>query len=124
MTAVVLFGLLGAIMDTALSIATAQFEVYQNNNELTNKELIKSGWNIGKDILGTTVNTLLFACLGESLFLMLLFFRYEYSFVDLINSKAFVQELLIIAVSNIGCISVIPLSSVITAKMLIRKRIN
>lgn len=123
MTAVVLFGLLGAIMDTALSIATAQFEVYQNNNELTNKELIKSGWNIGKDILGTTVNTLLFACLGESLFLMLLFFRYDYSFVDLINSKAFVQELLIIAISNIGCILVIPLSATVTAKMVIQNKI-
>lgn len=121
MTAVVLLSLLGAVMDTALSISTAEYEVFENNKDLTFQELVKSGWNIGKDILGTTVNTLFFAGIGESLFLMMLFFRYHYSFSMLLNSKAFVQELLIIAVSNIGCIIIIPLSSVVTAYMVKHK---
>lgn len=118
MTMVVLLSLLGAIMDTALSISTAVYEVHQNNNELEISALIKSGGNIGKDILGTTVNTLLFAGIGESMFLMMLFARYSYSLTQLLNSKAFVQELFIILVSNIGCIIVIPLTSVVTAYML------
>ncbi len=121
MTAVVLLSLLGAVMDTALSISTAEYEVFENNRDLTLKKLIQSGWNIGKDILGTTVNTLFFAGIGESLFLMMLFFRYHYSLSMLLNSKAFVQELLIIAVSNIGCILIIPLSSIVTAYIIKRK---
>lgn len=121
MTAVVLLSLLGAIMDTALSISTAVFEVHENNRELSMANLIKSGNNIGRDILGTTVNTLLFAGIGESMFLMMLFARYKYTISQLLNSKAFVQELFIVLVSNIGCIIIIPLTSVITA-MVIKKK--
>ncbi len=124
MTAVVLLSLLGAIMDTALSISTAVFEVHENNNEMTMGALIKSGGNIGRDILGTTVNTLLFAGIGESMFLMMLFSRYKYTFLELLNSKAFVQELFIVLVSNIGCIIIIPLTSVITAYMIKRKKVE
>ena len=108
-------------MDTSFAISTAVFEVSENNNELTEKELIKSGDNIGRDILGTTINTLLFAGMGESMFLMMLFARYKYTFLQLINSKAFVQELFIIVVSNIGCLLIIPLTSVITTYMIKRK---
>ena len=122
MTAVVLLSLLGAIMDTALAISTAIFEVNANNKDLTMRELIKSGDNIGKDIIGTTINTLLFAGMGESMFLMMLFARYKYTFLQLINSKAFIQELFIIGVSNIGCIIIIPLTSLITAYFLKKEK--
>jgi uncharacterized membrane protein len=115
MTAVVLLSLLGAIMDTALSIATAVYEVFVNNPSLSRSELIKSGGNIGRDILGTTVNTLFFACIGESLLLMMMFARYHYGLSALLNSKAFVQELFIIVSSNVGCMIIIPLASVVTA---------
>lgn len=118
MTAVVLLSLLGAVMDTALSIAAAVYEVYQNNRKLSSRELIRSGGNIGRDILGTTVNTLFFACVGESLLLMMMFARYHYGLSELINSKAFVQELFIIVSSNIGCMVIIPLASVVTTAVL------
>lgn len=58
MTVVVLLGLLGAIIDAALSVSSAVFQIYASNPSLTEKELRKSGNNIGRDILGTTVNTL------------------------------------------------------------------
>lgn|SRR5574344_1133028 len=122
MTSVVLLSLLGAIMDTALSISTAIYEVYENNRDLNMHQLIHSGSNIGKDILGTTVNTLLFAGIGESMFLMLMFARYNYTIPQLLNSKAFIQELFIVLVSNIGCIMIIPLTSLITAYILKKKK--
>lgn len=118
MTAVVLFGLLGAIMDTALAISTAVYEVYQNNRELGFAELFKSGGRVGRDILGTTVNTLFFAGIGESLLLFMMFVRQNYGVVQLLNSKAFVQQLFVIAFSNIGCMMIIPVASVIVAKVL------
>lgn len=36
-------------------------------------KLVQSGMKIGKDVIGTTVNTLLFAYLGESLLLFAVF---------------------------------------------------
>ena len=56
--AMVLMGLIGAIVDTAIAITSALYEVYENNPHLNMKELFISGMNIGKDILGTTTNTL------------------------------------------------------------------
>ena len=72
MTVVVLLGLLGAIIDTALSVSSAVFQIYASNPSLAEKELRKSGNNIGRDILGTTVNTLFFAGIGESLLLFMM----------------------------------------------------
>lgn len=122
MTAVVLFGLLGAVMDTALAISTAVYEVHQNNRELGFAELLKSGGRVGRDILGTTVNTLFFAGIGESLLLFMMFVRQNYGVVKLLNSKAFVQQLFVIAFSNIGCMLIIPVASVVTAKILDKKK--
>ena len=62
--AIIIMGLLGSIMDTAIAIATAVYEVYRHNEDLTEKGLFKSGIIMGKDILGTTSNTLVLAGIG------------------------------------------------------------
>ena len=62
---VLIFGVLGAIIDMAISISTAVTEFYHNNIDLSFIQLVKSGKIVGKDILGTSVNTLFFAGLGE-----------------------------------------------------------
>lgn len=115
MTAVVILSLLGAIMDTALSISTAVYEVLENNKELTRAQLFASGNNIGRDILGTTVNTLIFAGIGEALFLWILFIRENYGIGDILNSDAFFQEFVVILIANIGCLLIIPLTSALSA---------
>ena len=86
--AAVILGLLGAVMDTAVAITTAVNEVYMNNRRLTEKELFCSGMCVGRDILGTTVNTLFFAGLGESIMLAVLFMKSEDSFAVILNTKA------------------------------------
>ncbi len=122
---VVLIGLLGAVMDTSIAITTAVYEVHRNNNELGLKELMQSGRNVGKDILGTTANTLLFAGMGELLMLFIWLSRMKnYSLSQLLNSKAFFQEMIIIIVSNIGCILIIPISVLVISYMIKRPRMH
>ena len=123
MVCVVLIGLLGAVMDTAIAITTAVFEVHRNNPELELKELMQSGRNVGKDILGTTANTLLFAGMGELVMLFIWFNKLNhYTISQLVNSKAFFQEMIIIIVSNIGCILIIPISVLVISYMLKHKK--
>lgn len=119
--AVIIIGLLGAITDTAMAVSSGLYEVYQNNQHLERKELFLSGMNIGKDILGTTVNTLLFAYLGESVMLFILFKTYGYTFLDIINSKSFLQSVISILFSAIGCVAIIPLTALLEAEMLKRQ---
>ena len=54
----IIIGLIGNIIDTSIAISSALYEVHVNNPKIKKLELFTSGMNIGKDILGTTTNTL------------------------------------------------------------------
>lgn len=115
---IIITGLIGAAMDASIAVSSAVYEVFKNNSFLSFSELFKSGINIGSDILGATVNTLYFACLGESLTLFILFKNYHYSIFEIINSKAFCQEFTDIIFSCISCILVIPLTAIMISYIL------
>ena len=55
---------IGTIIDTSISISSALYDVKENNKKIKQDELFKSGMNIGKDILATTINTIYFAFIG------------------------------------------------------------
>lgn len=114
-TCVIIIGMLGAVIDTAIAVTSALYEVALHHPYLTQMELYKSGMTIGKDILGTTMNTLCFAYLGEALMMFLYMEHYEYSFLQLINSKAVLQDLSCILLSAIGCVLTVPVSARIAA---------
>lgn len=115
---VVIMSTIGAINDTAMSIASAMAEIKKHNPQLKPKELFLSGMTVGKDILGTTTNTLFFAFLGGSLALMIWFKDLNYGFESMVNSKVMASELLAILFSGIGVTLIIP----ITAAVMIRRK--
>ena len=119
--AMILISLIGATVDSSIAISSALYEVYENNKELSQKELFMSGMNIGKDILCTTTNTLMFAFLGDFMTLLIWFYKCHYSFLEIINAKTFVAEMIRILFSAIGCVIVIPVTAYITTKA-IKKR--
>ncbi len=73
---VTVFSTLGAVIDTALSVTSSVYEVWTHKNSLTAKELTSSGYQVGKEIIGTTVNTLLLLIL-EALLSYLPMFRHS-----------------------------------------------
>ena len=118
--ALILISLIGASVDSSIAISSALYEVYENNKSLTEKELFNSGMNIGKDILCTTTNTLLFAFLGDFMTLVIWYFKGGYTFLEIINAKTFCAELIRILFSAIGCLLVIPITSYITTKSILK----
>ncbi|MBR6515202.1 MAG: YibE/F family protein [Clostridia bacterium] len=62
----ILLASLGAVMDTAMSIASALFEIAENKADISKKALYKSGMNIGSDMIGTMCQTLVLAFTGGS----------------------------------------------------------
>lgn len=99
--------LIGAVIDTALAVTSALYEVHLNNPRLSRGDLFRSGISVGRDILGSTVNTLFFIFIAEYFTLFLQFMEF-YSFAQMVNSKEFVQEIISIAVGGIGCVLIIP----------------
>ena len=120
----ILISLIGATVDSSIAISSALYEVYDNNKNLSKKDLFLSGMNIGKDILCTTNNTLMFAFLGEFMTLLIWFYKGDYSFLEIVNAKTFVSEMIKILFSAVGCIIVIPITAYITTELLKKNNNN
>ena len=68
-------GSLGAVMDVAISMSSALYELYQRDHHISNDSLKKSGLNIGKDIMGTMTNILFFAYISGSIPILIVYFK-------------------------------------------------
>jgi len=108
--------IIGTVIDTSISVSSALNEVYENNKHLSKGELFKSGMNIGKDILATTINTLYFATLSG--FIGFFMWHYNTSFGYIINYKSFAQEIFKLLVCFIGSILIIPITAFVTSLLL------
>jgi uncharacterized membrane protein len=117
----VLIGLLGAIIDVSISISSSMFEIYKSDLSETKHSIFRSGMNIGKDILGTMTNTLLFAYIGGFMTLIIYFSELHYSVGDVLNAKVFCSEVFQVLCGGIGIILIIPVTAFITSAILFSK---
>ena len=115
-TAVIVLSTLGAVIDMALTVTTSVYEVKCHKPDIKMNKLVQSGMKIGKDVIGTTVNTLLFAYLGESLLLFAYLRMQNYSIELLLNSKILFQNCISMIFGVISCTMIMPVSAVLIAK--------
>lgn len=113
--AAIIVGAVGAIMDVAMDIASSLNELSETVPDITAKKLIKSGFNIGRDIMGTMANTLVLAYIGSSLCCVILLYAYSSSLLDLFNMEMIAMELLQALAGSIGMLLSIPLTTFISA---------
>jgi len=111
----ILLGTLGAVMDVCMSIASAIKEVIVANPILSKMALFKSGMNIGRDIMGTMVNTLILAYVGTSVFLVLIFMVNDVSITSIINMDLVATEIVRALTGTIGLICAIPITAIVSA---------
>ena len=109
----ILIGAIGAIMDVAISIASALYEISMLDKNITGKNMIISGMNIGKDMMGSMSNTLILAYVGTTLHLIILFIVYKIRFIEIINLDSIATEIIRAMAGSIGLIITIPVTVVI-----------
>lgn len=68
-------GSLGAVMDVAITLVSSIFGLYEKKPDISIKALQKSGFEIGKDIMGTMTNILFFAYISGSIPMLILYFK-------------------------------------------------
>ncbi|MEA1960722.1 MAG: YibE/F family protein [Bacillota bacterium] len=107
----IIIGALGAIMDVAMSIASSMDEVRKANPGLSRWELMVSGMNVGRDIMGTMANTLILAYTGGALPFLLLFMAYDTSSLRIMNSELIASEIVRAMVGSIGLILSVPITA-------------
>lgn len=111
----IILGSLGAVMDVGMSISSSIEEIHNANNNLSRKELFRSGMNVGKDVMGTMTNTLILAYTGSSIPLLLLFMAYETSLVEIMNLDVIATEVVRSLSGSIGLVLTIPITAFISS---------
>jgi len=115
LTAGVIVSALGAVMDVAMSISSAIQELTRVNPELTARDLMKSGMNIGRDMVGTMTNTLILAILGSGLTLVVYIYSLGLQPWQLLSSAYMSLEAICAVASSIGVMLAVPLTAAICA---------
>lgn len=121
---VIIMSTIGAIIDTAMAIASPMREMHHHHPSISKKELFTFGLSIGRDILGTSTNTLFFAFFGGYLALLIWFKDLSYSVGEIVNSKIFSAEMITIFCAGTGVALIIPITALITAYYLVKKGEN
>ncbi len=103
----------GALMDLAMDISAAMYEIVQNNPYITTKEAIKSGLNIGRAVIGTMTTTLLLAYSGGYIALMMVFMAQGTPTINIFNLKYVSAEILHTIVGSFGLVTVAPFTTIV-----------
>ncbi|KGR79154.1 YibE/F family protein [Ureibacillus manganicus] len=114
-------GSLGAVMDVAITMSSSIFGLYEKDNNISVQALIKSGMEIGKDIMGTMTNILFFAYVSGSIPTLLLYFKNASPFGYTISVNLSLEMARALA-GGIGIVITIPIGLYTTIFFVNRKK--
>jgi len=118
----IIIGAVGAVMDVAVSISSALWELKSQAPDLSFGSIFKSGINIGRDVMASMTNTLVLAYIGSSLTVILLIIVQVGSLLDLFNSELVIVELLQAIIGSMGILLAMPLTALICAALFAKKK--
>lgn len=104
---------MGACMDVGMSIASSLDEIKMKNPDITWQELLKSGMNIGRDVIGTMTNTLILAYVGGSLNLILLFMACNMNLFEILNKETIAEQIISAIAGSTGVVCTVPITSLV-----------
>ena len=118
----IIISALGATMDVGMSIASTIQEVSDTNPSLGMKELFFSGIHVGRDMMGTMTNTLIFAYVGGSLTTLITNYAYDLSYQQLANSYVIGIEIMQGLSGSLGVVLTVPITAALGAFFVGRKK--
>ncbi len=119
LSAGIILGAVGAMMDVSMSISSSVHEVKQVNPNINVRQAIRAGLNVGRDIMGTMADTLIFAYLGAHMITMLLpridfpEAGFLYPFLRLVNEEATTVAIIQAVVGTIGLVLTVPIAATV-----------
>ncbi len=122
--AMIIVGAVGAVMDVSMSISSSLYELRLKSPHIRPKELMKSGFTIGRDMMGTMANTLVLAYIGSSLTSVLLLIAYNARIEQVINRELIVSEILQALAGSMGMLLTLPLTSAICSVIYYNKPVK
>ena len=103
----------GAILDLSIDISAAMEELHQVNPGLGKAQMMKSGMNIARSVVGSQTTTLLLAYIGSYLTIMMVYMAQGTPVMSILNAQSVASEILHTLVGCIGLMLVGPLTSLV-----------
>ena len=120
----ILFASLGAVLDIAMDVSAAVYELQQMNPDKDTRMLFISGMHVGQDVMGTMAATLILAVFGGSLGTWVLDYVYDLPFLQLINANSLDIVIMQGLSGGIGVIMTVPLAAACSALLARHAREN
>lgn len=112
----------GAMIDLAVDISAALDEVVEKKPDLSVREILQSGMNIGKSVVGSQATTLLLAYMGSFIAVMMVYMAQGTPMISILNSKSIASEVLHTFVGCIGLVIVSPITALICSYIYKKKK--
>ncbi len=106
----ILVSTLGAVMDMTMSITTALFELERTNGKMTPKQLMDAGFEMGRDMAGTMVETLVFAFVGTAFITLIMLWVTGTQPTQIIHSNFIATEYVSAVVGSSSVVLTVPIT--------------
>ena len=110
-----IIGALGVLDDMTVTQVSAVWELHQANAALGVRDLYRAAERIGRDHIGSTVNTLVLAYAGASLPLLILFTQSNQPIGSVLTSEVVAVEIVRTLVGSIGLVASVPITTALAA---------
>ncbi|MDD3213638.1 MAG: YibE/F family protein, partial [Eubacteriales bacterium] len=110
----------GALMDLSMDVSVACEEIQHHCPAISANALLKSGFTVGRGVLGTMATTLMLAYSGNYLSMLMYFMGQGTPVLDVINLKYVASQLLNTLVGSFGLVATAPLSALIASAIYTR----
>lgn len=109
----VILGSMGAVMDVSMSISSALTELKKRSSDISQKDIFESGMRIGEDIIGTMVNTLILAYIGSGILSTLFIYlqKEEFPLIRILNFESVAADIIMAFAGSIGILVAVPITS-------------
>ena len=120
----IVIGALGAVDDVTVTQASAVWELRAADPSRDRGDLFRAGMRVGRDHVGSIVNTLALAYAGASLPLLILFQLSEQPLGSLVGSEVVATEIVRTLVGSIGLIASMPVTTWLASRVVSSQRLE
>ena len=107
----VLIGSIGAVLDVGISVTASMSEFVDYDDNIPLDRLLLAGLNVGNEVLGSMINTLILAYMGSTLPMAVLICSAGVEFVGILNDPYIAQEIVQSLAGTLGLLFTIPMTA-------------
>jgi uncharacterized membrane protein len=118
----VIVGSLGALVDMSVGQSSATFELASVDPELRGRDLYLSALRVGRDHIGSLINTLALAYFGGALPLVVLLSLGFQPLSVALNSEEMIESILAVVVASTGLVLCVPVTTAVAVALVGERR--